>query len=244
MIFLRIFQHLLPNARAWRITIDKQLRQFFEGLSGLGVDIKEFFDLIHLDIFPDDTRELLAWETQFGLPDTGLTDQERRDRLTAAWRAVGGQDPTYVQATLQENGFPVFVHEFWVPGTEPAVGVPGPPTVRNPFDVLRDNTGIPTYTNECGEALAECGEAEAECGESSENPGYPLVNKVRTSDGLDFITYNIPVDPTKYPYFLYIGGEVFGDLVVIDPKRRNEFEALMLKICPAQQWLGVLVSYA
>ena len=36
MTFLRVFKHLLPNARAWRITVDKKLRQFFEGLSGVG----------------------------------------------------------------------------------------------------------------------------------------------------------------------------------------------------------------
>ena len=244
MMFLRIFQHLLPNARAWRITAEKQLREFFEGLSGIGEDVKLFFDQIYLDLFPDDTRELDAWENQFGLVSTGLTDQQRRDRLTAAWQASGGQDPTYIQETLQSNGFPVFVHEFWEPGTEQPVDVPGPPTVRNPFTVLRDDTGIPNYTIECGEALAECGEVGAECGESVDLPGYPLVNKVRTTDGSSFILYTIPVDPTTWPYFLYIGGEVFGDIVTIDPKRQNEFEALMLQICPAQQWIGVLANYA
>lgn len=243
-MFLRIFQHLLPNARAWRITIDKQLRQFFEGLSGVGDSVKTFMDLIYFDVFPDDTRELSAWELQFGLISTGLTDQQRRDRLTAAWRAVGGQDPTYIQETLQANGFPVFVHEFWEPGTEPAVNVTGPPTVRNPFNVLRDNTGIQSFDIECGEPLAECGEPLAECGETSENPGYPLVNKVRLPDGSGFIEYVIPIDTATWPYFLYIGGETFGTTVTIDPARKNEFEALMLKICPAQQWIGVIANYA
>ncbi len=53
-MFLNIFKHLLPNARAWRLTIDKQLRQFFDGLSrALGDDIKLFFDEIWLLIYSE-----------------------------------------------------------------------------------------------------------------------------------------------------------------------------------------------
>lgn len=269
MLFFRIFKHLLPTGRAWRITTDKRLREFFEGLSGIGADVKTFLDLIWLDIFPANTRELDAWDTQFGLPDTGLTDQQRRDRLDATWKALGGQDPRYIQDTLQANGFDVFVHEWWEPGTEAAVNVKACTTPRNPLLVLqRENQPSPMV--DCGEALAECGEAFAECGNGSEPLGYPLVNKIFLTEPniiplcgeavaecgeadagcgnfIDFIetlrNYIIPLDETKWPYFLYIGGEIFGDLAVVDPKRRDEFEALCLKICPTQQWLGIIVTY-
>ena len=235
-MFLNIFKHLLPNARAWQITTVKQLREFFEGLanSSIAITVKIFFDEIWADIDPQQTRELDQWETQFALRDTGLTEQERRDRLAATWQAVGGQDPRYIQDTLQAAGFDVYVHEWWVPGTEPAIDSPAAATPRNPALVLSD--GTPVYLNECDEALAQCGEALAQCGERNDPIGYPLVNK-------DGTVYLITADPAEYPYYLYIGGAVFGESATVDSKRRDEFEDLCLKICPAQQWLGIIVEY-
>ena len=61
MILFRVFRHLLPNARAWRLVVDKKLRSFFEGLAGSGSAVRDFFDGVYLDIFPEDTRELTAW---------------------------------------------------------------------------------------------------------------------------------------------------------------------------------------
>lgn len=270
MTFLNVFKHLLPNARAWRITVDKQLRQFFDGLSASGDDIKLFFDEILFDILPARTRELDAWEDQFGLRRTGaLSEAERRLRLDAAWKSIGGQDPRYIQDTLQANGFNVFIHEWWEPGTEPAPGVKACTTPRNPLLVLRNTSGSITYVAECGELLAQCGEVTAEAGNTLDPQGYPLVNKVvMTTPAIigcgellaeagetviecgnfsEFVEipleYTIPTDPLKWPYFLYIGGETFGDLAQVDPARKDEFEELCLKICPTQQWLGILVEY-
>ena len=271
-MFLRIFQHLLPNARAWRLTVDKKLRQFFDGFTApLGTDIKTFFDNIYNDINPQSTRELNNWNKQFGLRDTGLTEQEQRDRLDATWKALGGQDPRYIQNTLQANGFDVYVHEWWEPGTEASVGVKSCATARNPLTWLRREYATILSMVDCGEALAECGEAFAEAGNSLDPQGYPLVNKIfiTTPDVLplcgealaecgeaiaecgnyvvfreELRNYIIPIDPLKWPYFLYIGGSTFGTLATIDPKRKDEFETLCLKICPTQQWLGILVEYS
>lgn len=234
-MFLNIFKHLLPNARAWRLTVDKFLRQFFDGLSTpLGDNAKQFFDEIYSDLDPQQTRELGAWENQFALVDNALTEQERRDRLDATWKAVGGQDPRYIQDTLQGTGFDVYVHEWWVPGTEPAIDNPAAATPRDPNTVLTG--GVVFYTVECGELLAQCGEAGAQCGERTSPVGYPLVNK-------DGSVYTISATPNDWSYYLYIGGAVFGDAAQVDPKRRDEFEDLCLKICPAQQWLGIIVEY-
>jgi len=269
-MFFRIFQHLLPNARAWRIVIDKRLRELFEGLSGTGSDVKTFIDEVWLDIFPETTRELDAWEQQFGLTDTLTVEQDRRDRLDATWKALGGQSPRYIQDTLQAAGFNVFVHEWWVPGSEPPVGTQGPATARNPFDFLNDGTGGFSFLSNDGGADMQDGDlAVAMDGAQSEPPGYPLVNKLLipsvvlslsdgsldmqdgdalAMDGADITVYSpkiyvLPADVTKYPYFLYIGGETFPDQADVDTSRRNEFETLCLKICPTQQWLGILVTY-
>jgi len=271
-MFLRIFKHLLPNARAWKLTPDKFLRTFFVALgnSSITIGVKTFFDETFNDIDPQQTRELEAWENQWSLRSTGMTEQARRDRLEVTWKALGGQDTKYIQDTLRDNGFDVYVHEWWAPGSEPGVGVKSCVTPRNPLLVLRrDSSGV-NYLIECGEALAECGEALAECGERLTPPGYPLVNKVFTTER-DIITlcgealaecgevnaacgnyitfrialreYVIPLDATKWSYFIYIGGQTFGDLAQVDPKRKDEFEALCLKICPTQLWLGIIVEY-
>lgn len=238
MNFLELFKHLLPRSRAWDITITKNLRLFFKSLAdGLLTPIKEFLDNVFLDINPATTRELSAWEVQFGLRDIALTEQERRDRLAATWKALGGQDPRYIQDTLQDAGFDVYVHEWWVPGTEAPVNVMVAATARNPFNFLIDAGGFIIYLTECGEALAQCGETQMEAGNTNSPQGYPLVNLPES------VSYPIPVDPNTWCYFLYIGGETFPNVAQIDPKRREEFEALCLKICPAHLWLGILVEY-
>lgn len=271
MIFLRVFTHLLPRAKAWRVTTSKALRNFLTGLAGaLGPPARAFVDAVWLDIFPSSTREAPEWDAQWGLPDTGITEQERRDRLDATWKALGGQDPNYIQTTLRANGFDVYVHEWWVPGTEPAVGVKQCAVARSPLQYLRREFTGGTSRVDCGEALAACGEEFAACGNGTDPRGYPLVNRtLETVPRLlplcgeaeaacgeaeaacgnydAFVTqlrnYIVPEDPATWPYFLYIGAADINDIAQVAPKRRDEFEALCLKICPAQQWLGILVEY-
>lgn len=269
-LFLRVFKHLLPRAKAWRLTIDKTLRQFFAGLAPIGDDVKNAADCAYLDLFPQSTRRLSEWEQQFNLPNSSLTEQERRDRLDAAWKATGSLSPRYLQDTLQALGFDVYVHEWWEPGSEPPVGVKQCVTPRNPFLYLLPSNTTPGAGVDCGEPLAECGEPFAECGNSSGALGYPLVNKIRQTRP-DVVTgcgepamecgetraecgdynevtdslreYVIPNDPDKWPYFVYIGGQNFPDLATVPTARRDEFEATLLKYVRASNWIGVLVSY-
>ena len=271
--WLNQFKHLLPNARAWRITADKKLRQFFEGLTVLGSDAKSFLDGVASQIDPQLTKQLEQWETQFALPDTGLNEQQRRDRLEARWKVQGGQDPRYIEDTLQAAGFNVYVHEWW----EPITGRPNggsvdgdvSPVARNPFTYLDDGTGSLPFLMLDGASDAQDGDSVAQDGSTLTPAGYPLVNKLLESadvgvgdgstamqdgglnaqDGDSTTTYvrkqyAIPADTTKYPYFLYIGGETFPNQANILNSRRDEFEDLCLKICPTEQWLGILVNYS
>lgn len=267
-MFFRIFKHLLPNAPAWKLTIEKQLRQFFEGLTGIGEDVKEFIDLIWDDINPATTRQIPEWEAQFGLPNTLTDEQGRRDRLDATWKALGGQSPRYLQDTLQAAGFDVYVHEWWVPGTEPPVGTLGAATARDPFLYLNDGVSPAQYFSADGAGDMQDGDTVAMDGATFSPSGYVLVNKLLipasstlgdgsaemldggdiAQDGSQIVVYSeklyqIPADPTKYAYFLYIGGQTFPDHATVSSSRRNEFETLCLKICPAQQWLGMLIDY-
>lgn len=270
-MFLNIFKHLLPNARAWFLTVDKYLRQFFDALGiVIGDATKTHIDLVWLDIFPPTTRELSIWESQFGLYNVALSDGDRRTRLDAAWKSLGGQSLKYIEDTLRNNGFDVYVHEWWVPGTQPAIGVSAAATPRNPLLVLRRGDTTITYINECGELLAQCGEATAGSGERLDLIGYPLVNKIvqsgpeflslagesfmscgeveAYSGNFDFyneipIVYVVPAQPVYWPYFVYIGGLNYGDIATVLPSRKEEFENLCLKICPLHLWIGVIVDY-
>jgi len=115
MSFFTIFKHLLPRAKAFSITINKQLRQYIDGLAVEPQNSLDYMDEVFLDIFPDMTRELDAWEKQFGLPvaPSTWTTQDRRDRLTRAWKKSPGQSPRRIQDALQAEGFDVYVYDWW-----------------------------------------------------------------------------------------------------------------------------------
>ena len=179
MGFLDLYQHLLPDGRAWRTTVNKRLRQFFQGLTIIPEEVKGSADSVWADLLPETTDKLADWERQFGVPGNIVDEADRRLRLAATWRSLaGGQSPQYIQDTLRLAGFDVYVHEWWEPSTPPTPGSLGDPTPRNPLMWLRrEFTGV-TSLVECGEALAQCGEAFAGAGNGLEPKGYPLVNKV------------------------------------------------------------------
>lgn len=139
-----------------------------------------------------------------------------------------------------------------------------PPTVRNPY------TALGAFVLGCGDPEMECGEPLAACGSTTPQNGYMLVNKIYTTrtgytclcgealmecgeataacgenTGVIFerVDYPVPSDPNQWPYILYIGGETFPDQAIIASNRIEEFEDLLLKICPAQLWIALLVSY-
>lgn len=234
MALFRLIQHLLPRALAWRTTVDTTLRRYLEGLSGLGDDVKEFADLVLLDAFPSTTRELSSWEAQFALASTG-TEATRRARLAAAWRATGGQSPDYIQSVLWAAGFTnVYLHEWWE--TE------SPFVARDPREYTsqpligeyqcEDSTPWECFDSGPGEPLA------AHCDDTLANePGY-VVNLDLTRRAPP----PVPDDPSFWPYFLYFSGEVFPELAPIDSARVDELKELLLRICPTQQWLVLLID--
>jgi hypothetical protein len=214
------------------MTINKRLREFWQGLTDLPALFREYADLIWLDIFPQTTRELTAWEKQFGQTAGALTEQERRDRLDGIWAATGGQGKDYIEGVLQAAGFNVYIHEWWVTGTDP-------PVARNPFTYITA-TELPlvnkvfvaekNYTVLAGEPLAEAGEPTAEAGEFD---GWLFTQK----------KYNPVNDPDLYPYWVYVGGQTFPTYATVPTARRGEFEDLMLKHFPTQLWILPLITY-
>ena len=226
------YQHLLPRGRAFNTVIDKVLRRLFVALGTVSEDLINHVNLIGSDLIPRYTRRLTLWERQFNLADSGLTDDQRRERLRLTWRAIGGQSPDYIQTTLQNAGFIVYVHE-WFDSSG---------TARNPNLIIRDDGDAIVYSFELGTTGAELGTTAVELGQRSNAVGYLLVNKIFDNSG-NRINYEVPDSSNDWPFILYIGGAVFPDSATIDSKRRDEFEELLLSISPGQQWLGVLIEY-
>ncbi|WNO24209.1 hypothetical protein Scuro_48 [Acinetobacter phage Scuro] len=239
---IEMFKHLLPTGRAWSLTANKPLRKFFEALDPLTEGPKDQADAVYGEWLPSTTTSLSEWESQFGLYSGRLTEAGRRSRLDAAWKNNGGQSPAYIQEQLQLNGFNVFVHEWWEPGTEASVGVNEQTPARNPLTVLNAQYAVTVPGVDCGEPLAQCGEEFAEAGNTLGGlVGYPLVNKFIYDS--DEVGYTVPSDSQYWPFFMYVGGPNFGDIAEVPATRRYEFEALLLKIRPAHLWIGVIVRY-
>ena len=232
--FLRVFQHLLPRGRAWNIVAAKNLRRLFSGLAAEAQSVRDQYDLTWLDIFPTTTRELAEWEAQYGLEANG-TDSERRAALASEWAATGGQSPSYIQGVLQTAGFPVYVHDWWSSG-------PGPYVARDP----RSYTTQPlTGTVQCKPAASApaCKATDANphrCNSFLANETSYLVNIDLTNNAPPAV----PADSQLWPYFLYIGGQSFLNVVTLPSQRRREFERLVLKLKPAHTWVVTAVTYS
>lgn len=239
MLFLRIFQHLLPRSPAWRITTTKTLRKFFEGLSAQPALVKTFMDQVYEDLFPATARmssgggsgALEEWERQFGLVPNP-SEAVRRAALAAEWQANGGQSPAYIEGVLQTAGFPVYVHDWWASGPPYAARDPHTYTTRPLIGTYRCSGFASQPT--CSDFLTQ-----PRCNRFLSNDPHYLVNKDLTRQAPP----PVPDDPTKYPHFMYVGGEVFGTRVIVDATRRDELERLLLKLRPTQLWIVLLIDY-
>jgi len=259
-IIFRVYEHLLPRSEAWKAVFDKTLSSFFAGLVQLPCFTKHHFDFILDDVFPQSTRQLDLWEQQFGLLTTLPTEQERRDRLDAQWKAIGGQSPRYIQDILNDNGFPVYVHEWWyydfdfvsyvICGNSDAVcgnanAVCGNSSsqsrqTRDPNNWIDSDSVLVNkiqYAKKLYTSYVVCGNANAVCGNAN------AVSGGFTGIQIELIKYEIPSDPDTWPYFWYVGNVDFGVPVDIPIERKEEFETLILKIKPRQTWVGLFINY-
>lgn len=119
MLFLRIFQHLLPRSRAWSITVDKTLRRFFVGLAEFATQPRDKVDEVWADLLPESTTEIAAWERQHGVVFPAASEANRRAALEVEWASQGGQSLAYIQGLLRGAGFDVYLHPFWRQGRTP-----------------------------------------------------------------------------------------------------------------------------
>lgn len=240
---LNTLRHLFPKSRPWNLVYLRQFLQLIRGITPSLDAAADNSDTLWTDLIPRSASAsaLTVWERQWALGTaSALTDAERRTRLEGVWSSIGGQSPSYITTTLQAHGFPVFTHEWF---DESSAGHPIPKDPRDhllPLHGGTDTDGHLLVNNirtsvkfeeiGAGEAFAEAGEEKAIAGFYG---GYTIAKILRTYQGPE----------TRHPFYLYIGGATFPDTVDIDAARRDEFESLCQKICPAQQWLVLRVRY-
>lgn len=226
-----IFQSLLPNGQPFLLSSGKNITKLFDAISGVFSDAKKEIDKTELDLYPQTTRFLDEFERQFGLTPGNLTTQQRRDRLAAEWAVFDGQSPYFIQKIIQAYGFDVYAYDWWDDNS-----TQGNVIVKNPFSYIADSKNPSSPLTGCGIDNMVCGNKYAYCGRRSSANGYLLVNKDRE--------YNIPTDKKYWSSIIYFGGKNWGDLATIPFSRKEEFEDLLLRICPTEKWIGVLVRYA
>lgn len=242
MVFFRVFQHLVPDAQAWRLTIARKLRKFFEGLArtfdGTGDVYRTAvpqLDYVYAQLSPETTDNLEQWEREFGI-DAALLDADRRLQLFAEWKATGGQSPGYIQAVLQAAGFDVYVHDCFSNSGPPYV-------VRDPrLYINQPLLGTYRCKPDTSPTQARCsgGAGRPRCNRFLNNETHYIVNKDLTRRAPP----PVPDDPNTWPYFMYVGAATFGDLAFIDLTRRMQFERLLLKLRPVHLWIVLLVNYS
>lgn len=207
------------------------LSRFFRGIANGLEPVVAFFDGIFGDAFPSSSRELSAWESQFGI-ESNPDDATRRMNLDAEWSATGGQSPAYIQGILQAAGFPVFVHEWWA-ATNPYVA-------RNP----QSYTVQPLIGSVQCSALSDRPECSAlsdqpQCNRFLENNPFYIVNENLTN----VAPPPIPDDVSTWPFFVYYGAETFPDHASVPIARKAELERLLEKLTPSQHWIVTLIDY-
>jgi len=224
-----------------RIVPDRFLTRLFNALTNFPSDVRDFFDGIWEDIFPDTTTQIAKWENQFNIISSG-TEQVRRDRIAAIWKAQGGQGLDYLQDIIQDAGFTdVFIHQWWTDTGG------GSFTTKDPFDyidalnnplpgggLLLVNKGptvaSPTYGVYLLAPDSDCGSIESECAHLE---GFVFIP----------VEYVLPTDPDDWPFFIYVGGQTFPNHATLSLDDQTEFERLLLTYFPDQQWIGLLIDY-
>lgn len=216
--WVRVFDRLLPRSRAFHLTLDRTLKKYFEGLSALPEMVKEHVASVLLEAFPQTTTRLSDWSLLFGSPQLLSADE-----VAAEWKATGGQTPQYIQDILQDAGYDVYVHEWWVPDS-------APPVARNPFSpinlietsrvLVNDLAHIEKkWTYQFGDGTQFQGDGEISFGAYD---GYHYVPKV----------YPTPNNPGEYPVYFYICGETWPEYAMVLENDIRKLIRLIYKLKP------------
>lgn len=220
--WIGVFDRLLPRSRAWDLTPEKTLRSFIEGLAIAPKNARDHLSRIFAEMLPAATTYLHDWSQQFG----SLIDLDA-DELTAEWAAIGGQDPDYIQTRIQEICPNCYVHEWWVPESDPVEARnPFSPTnlIESSYVLVNDVTDMyPNYLYVFGDGTTEFrATSDPDVAEFGAYDGYIWRLK----------RYPCPDIENEYPTYWYVGGETWPDFAHIAPSKLRPLMRMIFKLKP------------
>lgn len=222
-----LLDSLLPPGSLWAPKPGADLDLLLDGIAANTEEMRVFLASLALLRDPQLTIILDDLETEYGIEfNPLLTEQERRDQLTAAKGANQGDGTDdFLQTKLQEAGFDLQVHSN-DPPVDPA------PLLAATYNIFCDD-----------QTDAYCGNENAICGRSA---GQLVVN------GGDE-AFSVPASSDYWHLIFFIGGDVTRDPVTdeitsvapaeVPEARADELVRLIVKYKPLHSWCGLIVEF-
>lgn len=250
----------LPKGKIWTYKENGDLDKLISGMADNYEPVQDFFDGLAYIRDPQKTPVLDDLERDFHVQkDPELTEQERRDQLTAV--KVAGNSPgtaEFLENILREAGFDVYVH-LNNPPIDPVAlesmmwGQPDNPDAQwGGTNAQWGLGGRVEYVNMIwGNTNAVWGREDAVwgIGNIGKIRGYALIN-----GNEDDQAYSLGDDSCQcfWSAVFFVGGTAqrsgTGQIISIETAeipahRRAEFEKLIMRIKPFFTWAGLVVNY-
>ncbi len=230
MSWLKVVQFLYPRSKAFRNICDNSFRKFCDGLGYVPQDFQGYLKKIYGDRFAETTREITAWEKQFGVVFAEQYDTcMRRKLLSSFWHInKGGQGRDYLLKILQ-----LISEDFQIVENLP---------VRDP----RDSNAVYAAVN---------GNKKMVNGNKYAVNGYKIgdsdfIPTVLKNDSESF--YELPSVPDYWRNCFFICKSVirnrykaimYVEKLQVEAKWKNFLEYIVLKIKPAHTTAILFVEY-
>jgi hypothetical protein len=215
----RFLRMCLPTSNIFSVVVSRAYTSFMSAISQV---LKTYHDHVgarFTDIIPSETTRSDDWSDQFGFVKTLSTS-----RLEAEWKQSAGQSPNFIQQKLWNAGHTnLYIHEWWIPGSNPVAA-------RNPIPYINNYQPNNLYVNpvqQIYEDLPQCGDYyqcgdDLQCGDSE---GFKYEEKI----------YSHPDIADEYPFYFYVCGEIFGDVVTLSGDDLEDVKRIIYKYKPTQQ---------
>jgi hypothetical protein len=216
--WLKVYDLLLPRSRAWGLLPGKTLTKLFEAFAGASKEVQDHIAGVLAEMFPSTTTYPRDWSKQLG----SLIDLDE-DELAAELAAQGGQNPNYMQTQIQSICSNCFVHEWWVPGSNPPEARNPIPLVDSSLVLVNDVTDmVPNYKYQFGDGTGFVDNSLEDPIEFGDYDGYIWRLK----------QYPCPDIPEEYPIYWYVGGETWPDYAYISSEKLRPLIRMIFKIKP------------
>jgi len=230
-MWLPFIDRLLPRSRAFNLHPDRHLKSFFRAIAYIPKEIHDYIGDVFSETIPSLTTMLSDWSNQFG-GDTVFT----ANQLEAEFAAFGGQDPQYLQDEIQKICPNCYVHEWWVPASDPVEARSPMSFVDNVLILVNDiNRMEPDWTHQFA-------------------PNVDAVDFAPNEDEIDFGAYDgyfhllkqypVPDVEAEYPCYFYVGGQTFPNAAVINESDFRALCRIIFKLKPVHLRCVLNVTFA